>query len=149
MAGRSGRKKAAGKFERELVAGGLKSRPRPRTRERVVVDIAAEVRDILVFHLGSEEALLDDDARLVEDLGADRLDLVEVAMSCEERFGIDIPNRVAETFVTVGDALRFIEAQLAAADVPPDRPAPAPGPRLRLKLAFVRQLLPRSLAGAL
>ena len=68
----------------------------PRTRERVVVDIVAEVRDILVFHLGSEEALLKDDARLVEDLGADRLDIVEVAMSCEERFGIDIPNHIAE-----------------------------------------------------
>jgi acyl carrier protein len=113
-----------------------------------VVDIAVEVRDILVFHLGSEEALLNDDARLVEDLGADRLDIVEVAMSCEERFGIDIPNRVAETFVTVGDAVRFIAAQLAAADVPPDRPARPPAPRFRLKLAFVRQLLPRTLVGA-
>ena len=114
-----------------------------------MADIAVEVRDILVFHLGSEEALLSDDARLVEDLGADRLDIVEVAMSCEERFGIDIPNRVAETLVTVGDAVRFIEAQLAAADLPPDHPAPTPGPRFRLKLAFVRQLLPRNLAGAL
>ena len=114
-----------------------------------MVDIVAEVRDILVFHLGSEEARLGDDARLVEDLGADRLDIVEVAMSCEERFGIDIPNRVAETFVTVGDAVRFIEAQLAVEDVPPDRPVSTPAPRFRLKLAVVRQLLPRSLAGAL
>jgi len=114
-----------------------------------VADIAAEVRDILVFHLGSEEALLTDDAKLVEDLGADRLDIVEVAMSCEEKFGIDIPNHIAETFVTVGDAVSFIEARVAAAaDDTPDYPATPPAPRFRLKLAFVRHLLPRTLAGA-
>jgi acyl carrier protein len=117
-------------------------------QESVVVDIAAEVRDILVFHLGSEEASLTDDARLADDLGADRLDVVEVAMSCEERFGIDIPNHVAATFVTVGDAVDFIEAQLAAADDTPDRPVPPSGHRFRLKLAFVRHLLPRTLVGA-
>jgi acyl carrier protein len=79
----------------------------------VVTDIAAEVRDILVFHLGAEEVRLTDDARLAEDLGADRLDLVEIAMSCEERFDIDIPNHVATTLATVGDAVRFIQAQVA------------------------------------
>lgn len=112
-----------------------------------MADIAAEVRDILVFHLGGEEASLTDDARLVEDLGADRLDIVEVAMSCEEKFDIDIPNHVAETFVTVGDAVSFIEAHVAAAaDDTPGHPAPPPGPRFRLNLAFVRHLLPRTLA---
>src|SRR5258708_40235752 len=77
-----------------------------------MTDIAAEVRDILVFHLGAEEARLTDDARLAEDLGADRLDLVEIAMSCEERFDIDIPNHVATSLATVGDAVRFVEAEL-------------------------------------
>ena len=78
-------------------------------------DIAAEVRDILVFHLGAEEARLVDGARLHEDLGADSLDVVEILMSCEERFGVEIPNRVAGAVVTVGDAVRCVEAQLAAA----------------------------------
>jgi acyl carrier protein len=81
----------------------------------MVSDIAAAFRDILVFHLGAEEAQLADDARLAEDLGADRLDLVEIAMSCEERFNIDIPNRVATRLATVGDAVRFVEAQVAGA----------------------------------
>jgi acyl carrier protein len=80
--------------------------------ERVVTDIAAEVRDILVFHLGAGEVRLTDDARLAEDLGADRLDLVEIAMSCEERFDINIPNHVATRLATVGDAVRFIQAQV-------------------------------------
>ena len=112
-----------------------------------MADIAAEVRDILVFHLGSEEALLTDDAKLVEDLGADRLDIVEVAMSCEEKFGIDIPNHVAETFATVGDAVKFIEVHAAAAGAIPDHQAPPPAPRLRLKLALARHLRPRTFAG--
>ena len=77
-----------------------------------MTDIAAEVRDILVFHLGAEEARLTEDARLAEDLGADRLDLVEIAMSCEERFEVDIPNHVATSLATVGDAVRLVEAQV-------------------------------------
>ena len=60
-----------------------------------------------------EEGLLTDDARLADDLGADRLDLVEIAMSCEERFDVDIPNHVAAGLATVGDAVRFVQAQLA------------------------------------
>ena len=81
--------------------------------ECIVADVGAEVRSILVFHLGADEARLMDDARLAEDLGADSLDMVEIVMSCEERFDIDIPNRVATSLATVGDAVRFVEAELA------------------------------------
>jgi acyl carrier protein len=88
----------------------------PSTRRCVVTDIAAEVRDILVFHLGSEEAKLTDNAKLIEDLGADSLDVVEVVMSFEERFDIDIPNHLATKLVTVGDVIAFIKA-----NVIPDR----------------------------
>jgi acyl carrier protein len=99
--------------------------------ERVVTDIAAEIKDILVFHLGAEERLLTDDARLLDDLGADRLDLVEIAMSCEERFDVDIPNHVAIGLATVGDAIRFVQAQVAAAAGPVRHPV-----RPRLELLF-------------
>jgi len=75
-------------------------------------DIAAEIRDILVFHLGSDERRLTDDARLAEDLGADSLDVVEIVMSCEERFAIEIPNRVATRLTTVGETVRFVESRL-------------------------------------
>jgi len=78
-----------------------------------VADVAAEIRDILVFHLGVEELRLADDARLTADLGADSLDLVEIMMSCEERFDVEIPNRRVSGLTTVGDAVRFIEAQIA------------------------------------
>ena len=84
----------------------------PSTGRSVVTDIAAEVRDILVFHLGSEEATLTDNAKLIEDLGADSLDVVEVVMSFEESFDIDIPNHRATELVTVGDAIAFIKAHV-------------------------------------
>ena len=88
----------------------------------VVTDIAAEVRDILVFHLGSEESKLTDNAKLIEDLGADSLDVVEVVMSFEEKFNIDIPNHMATEFVTVGDAIAFIREHIGR-----DRPPLWPG----------------------
>lgn len=106
-----------------------------------MTDIAAEVRDILVFHLGAEEARLTDDARLAEDLGADRLDLVEIAMSCEERFDIDIPNHVATGLATVGDAVRFIQAQVAGTMGATAGAAPA---RPRLDLLFGEALHARA-----
>ena len=90
-----------------------------------MTDVRAEVRSILAFHLGADEARLRDDVRLAEDLGADSLDMVEIVMSCEERFDIEIPNRVAASLTTMGDAVRFIEARLAGpAGQPPSR-APA------------------------
>ena len=96
-----------------------------------MTDIAAEVRDILVFHLGSEEAKLTDNAKLIEDLGADSLDVVEVVMSFEEKFGIEIPNHRATEFVTVGDAIAFIKAHIARNH----RPL---GPRVGLPQPVVR-----------
>jgi len=79
-----------------------------------VSDVSAEIRDILAFHLGAEEQRLTDDTRLHEDLGADSLDVVEIVMSCEERFGVEIPNRAATSLSTVGDAVRCVEAQIEA-----------------------------------
>ena len=77
-------------------------------------DISAEVREILAFHLGADGSHLMDDTRL-EALGADSLDVVEIVMSCEERFGVEIPNREATGLATVGDAVRCVNAQIEAA----------------------------------
>lgn len=93
--------------------------------------IGSQVRDILAFHLGIDGSRLTDDTRF-DDLGADSLDVVEIVMSCEERFGVVIPNREATGLVTLGDAVRCVEAQVAAlaAARPPRR-----GHRLRAVLA--------------
>jgi acyl carrier protein len=76
-------------------------------------DIGAVFRGILVRHLDADERYLAADVRLVEDLGADSIALFEMAVACEEEFGVDIPNDALAKFVTVGDALAFIEAKVS------------------------------------
>lgn len=78
-------------------------------------EIGTEVRDILSYHLGIDAPRLTDETRLHEDLGADSLDVVEIVMSCEERFGVEIPNSAATALNTVGDAIRCVQAEIAAA----------------------------------
>ncbi len=90
--------------------------------ERVVTDVTAAVKDILVLHLGIEPFRIHERSRLAEDLGADSLDAVEIFMSCEERFDIEIPNHAAKKLATVGDAIRFIEARLDEPAAQPSRP---------------------------
>ena len=53
-------------------------------------------------------------ASFIEDLGADSLDTVELVMAFEEEFGIEIPDDAAESIVTVGDAVKYIDKTQAA-----------------------------------
>jgi acyl carrier protein len=108
------------------------------------MDIAAEIRDILVFHLGCEEERLADNVRLTADLGADSLDIVEVMMSCEERFDIDIPNYIAGGLVTVRDMIECVAAALVhSMEAEPARHLP----RMGLGQALLRSFGLRKLAG--
>ncbi|WRG10518.1 acyl carrier protein [Helicobacter pylori] len=52
------------------------------------------------------------EAKFVKDLGVDSLDVVELIMALEERFGIEISDEQAEKIVNVGDVMRYIEKQL-------------------------------------
>ncbi len=60
--------------------------------------------------LGVEEDTVTRESSFVEDLGADSLDVVELVMALEEEFGVEIPDDQAEKIVTVGDAVKYIEA---------------------------------------
>ncbi|MDA5194347.1 acyl carrier protein [Govanella unica] len=71
-------------------------------------DIAARVKKIVIDHLGVDEAKVTDEARFVDDLGADSLDTVELVMAFEEEFGIEIPDDAAEKINTVKDAIDHI-----------------------------------------
>jgi acyl carrier protein len=68
-----------------------------------------KVKDIIVEELGVERDKLTNDASFMEDLGADSLDTVELVMAFEEEFGIEIPDDAAESIVTVGDAVKYID----------------------------------------
>ncbi len=72
-------------------------------------DIADRVKKIVVEHLGVEAAQVKEDAKFIDDLGADSLDTVELVMAFEEEFGCEIPDDAAETILTVGDAIKFLE----------------------------------------
>jgi acyl carrier protein len=72
-----------------------------------MLDTAKAVREIIAFHLGLAGTEMTEDATFA-DLGADRLDLYELAMSLEEKFNIIVPDYVVEKLVTVGDAIAFV-----------------------------------------
>jgi len=72
--------------------------------------IAERVKKIVVDQLSVPEDQVTDEARFIEDLNADSLDLVELIMALEEEFGADIPDEEAEKLKTVGNAIKYIEA---------------------------------------
>ena len=72
-------------------------------------DIADRVKKIVVEHLGVDAEKVADNASFIDDLGADSLDTVELVMAFEEEFGVEIPDDAAETILTVGDAVSFLE----------------------------------------
>ena len=77
-------------------------------------DVAERVKKIVIEHLGVEADKVVDGANFIDDLGADSLDTVELVMAFEEEFGVEIPDDKAETIVTVGDAIKFLEKAQAA-----------------------------------
>jgi acyl carrier protein len=72
-------------------------------------DTAERVKKIVIEHLGVEAEKVTDQASFIDDLGADSLDTVELVMAFEEEFGVEIPDDAAETILTVGDAVKFID----------------------------------------
>jgi acyl carrier protein len=81
---------------------------------RLVAEVANVFRNwgcliTVVDHLGVEPEKVTDQASFIDDLGADSLDTVELVMAFEEEFGCEIPDDAAETILTVGDAVKFLE----------------------------------------
>ncbi|HSM41004.1 MAG TPA: acyl carrier protein [Afifellaceae bacterium] len=76
-------------------------------------NIEGRVKKIVAEHLDVDEAKVNTDASFIDDLGADSLDTVELVMAFEEEFGVEIPDDAAETILTVGDAVRFLEKNAA------------------------------------
>jgi len=74
-------------------------------------DVSATVKKIVADHLGVDEEKVKEEASFIDDLGADSLDTVELVMAFEEEFGSEISDNEAEKILTVGDAVKFIEAK--------------------------------------
>lgn len=73
------------------------------------MSIEKEVIDIVVEQLGVDAEEVTLNKSFVEDLNADSLDLTELIMTFEERFGFEISEEEAEKLKTVGDAVSFIQ----------------------------------------
>ena len=71
-------------------------------------EILEKVKEMVASQLGKAEKEVTLDASFIEDLGADSLDLVELIMSMEDEYGLEISDEDAEKIVTVKDAVKFI-----------------------------------------
>lgn len=72
--------------------------------------VSEKVKEIVVQQLGVSPDQVTEEAKFIEDLGADSLDQVELVMALEEEFGADIPDEEAEKLTTVGDAIKYVES---------------------------------------
>ncbi|MFN7950820.1 MAG: acyl carrier protein [bacterium] len=75
-------------------------------------EIMAKVKEIIVEQLGVNEDEVVAEASLLEDLGADSLDIVELVMAFEEEFDMEISDEEAEKIHTVGEAVKYIQDHL-------------------------------------
>ncbi len=72
-------------------------------------EIADKVKELIVKQLAVAEDQVTPDAKFIEDLNADSLDIVELIMALEEEFNSEIPDEEAENLKTVGDVIAYIE----------------------------------------
>lgn len=68
-----------------------------------------KVKDIIVEQLDVDGDKVINGANIQDDLGADSLDIVDLVMSLEEEFDIEIPDEAVENIKTVGDIVKYIE----------------------------------------
>lgn len=76
-------------------------------------EIAEKVKAIVAEQLGVKLEEVKDDAKFIDDLGADSLDTVELVMALEEEFGAEIPDEDAEKLNTVGEAIKYVTEKIA------------------------------------
>ena len=70
-------------------------------------EIFERIRSLLASQLDIEEDRITMDSSFVEDFEADSLDVVDMVMSLEDEFGIEVPDEAVENFHTVGDVVRY------------------------------------------
>ncbi len=70
-----------------------------------------KITEIIIDKLGVEQSKITEDAKFIDDLGADSLDTVELIMQFEEEFEIEIPDEDAEKILSVKQALDYIESK--------------------------------------
>ena len=67
------------------------------------------VRQLIAEQLGKAPEKITAESKIVDDLGADSLDVVEMLMALEDEYGVSLPDEVARTLQTVGDIVKYID----------------------------------------
>ena len=80
------------------------------------MDLSERIFAIVGEQLGVEKETLVPEANLLDDLGADSLDVVELVMAIEEEFGLEIPDEDAERMQSIADAINYVEERTAGRD---------------------------------
>ena len=76
-----------------------------------MADTYTQIKAVIIDLLGVDESKVTMEARFREELEADSLDLVELIMAFEDKFGAEISDEDAQTITTVGEAVRYIDAR--------------------------------------
>lgn len=76
------------------------------------MDVLEKIIDILCDQLDLDREQVTEDSDIVEDLGADSLDIVDLVMTLEEEFDTEITDEMVENMKTVGDVAKFVEEHL-------------------------------------
>ena len=76
------------------------------------MSVEEKVKNIIVEQLGVDMESVTPEASFIEDLGADSLDIVELVMTMEEEFDLEIPDEDAEKIKTVNDVINYIKAKV-------------------------------------
>ena len=69
-----------------------------------------KLKELMVEELQINEDLITMDAELANDLGINSIDLADLVMMCEDKFGIEISDSDSNKFITVGDVVDYLEA---------------------------------------
>lgn len=76
--------------------------------------VVDRIRNLLSEQLGVDRSEMKPSAKILEDLGADSLDVVELVMALEEAFDIEIPDDEAERMNTIGDVEAYVTGQVTS-----------------------------------
>lgn len=91
------------------MTGERYTRRKPEESKETMYD---KVVEIIARQLQIDTDMIDEHTKIMEDLGADSLDVVEMLMAMEDSFGITVPDEDIEELVTVSDIVEYVESNM-------------------------------------
>ncbi len=76
--------------------------------------LQSQIAEIVASQLGVDVTQITPEASILDDLGADSLDVVELVMALEEAFDIEVPDEDVENIRTIGDVQSYVAGRVAA-----------------------------------